>query len=235
MTLELDDTTRPALRVLPAEGDTKAVVLVLHGGAEWGASRIRPWSQAYLRMVQIGRAVHQTGRRHGVEVCLLRNRVRGWNRPDLHPVQDARWALAEIQARHGELPVLLIGHSMGGRVALRVADDERVAGVGVLAPWTTEKDWVRPVTGRRLLIVHGTQDRITPAQSSLEFAERAREVATVLRVELPGEGHAMLRRAGMWTRLVRAFVADMLQLPERDDVLARAWGLPDHERLRVEV
>ena len=85
---------------------------------------------------------------HGVAVWLLCYRYRGWNRPDLDPVADARWALAEIRRAHPGVPVALVGHSMGGRVALRVADEPGVVAVCALAPWTTAKDHVDQLTGK---------------------------------------------------------------------------------------
>ncbi|WP_019816253.1 serine aminopeptidase domain-containing protein, partial [Saccharomonospora saliphila] len=113
-----------------------AVALVLHGGAQYGAEAVRPWRAAYLRMVPVARALCSEGARLGLEVRLLRNRVRGWNEPERDPVRDARWALERIGRDHPGVPVVLLGHSMGGRVALRVCDDPAVTGVGALAPWT---------------------------------------------------------------------------------------------------
>jgi dienelactone hydrolase len=122
---------------------------------------------------------------------------------------------------------------MGGGVALRVADDERVVGVCALAPWTTEKDWVSPVKGVKVLIAHGARDVVTTAVSSHDFARRAAEVTEVVRCELPDEGHAMLRRPAAWTRLVTGFVLDALGLPHRESWLCEAWALPTPQRLRI--
>lgn len=159
-------------------------------------------------MAPFAASVHAAGRDHGVAVGLLRNRVRGWNAPQLDPVTDARWALATIARRYGNVPVVVIGHSMGGRVALRIADDDRVVAVAALAPWTTDKEWVSPVRDVRVLIAHGLDDTITSPAASLRYAERACDVADVVRCELAGEGHAMVRRARTWTRLVRDFALD---------------------------
>lgn len=225
--------------MLRARTTVRAVALVLHGGAEAGEERTRRWSHAFLRMVPFARALHRAGRAHGLEVRLLRNRVRGWNKPELHPVQDARDALAEIRDSHPDVPVVLVGHSMGGRVALRVADDLGVVAVCALAPWTTEKDWVEPVAGVRVLIAHGTEDAITSPEASYEYALRAAQVTSVVRAEVRREGHALLRRPGMWTRLVRGFTLDAAGLGggngQLEPLLTSAWELPAADRLRFRV
>lgn len=228
-------TEAPDLRVLPAIGKAKAVVLVLHGGAENGRSRIRPWSGPYLRMWTFALAVHAAGRKHGLEVAVLRNRVRGWNKPALDPVRDGRWALTEVERRRPGLPVVLVGHSMGGRVALRVADDERVAGVAALAPWTTDKDWVSPVEGVPVMIAHGLLDTITKPEDSYAYAVRAAEVTDVVRFEVSGEGHALVRRGPTWHSLVQAFTLHALGLPWTDPLLAKGLALTGDARLRARV
>ncbi|MBE8516492.1 alpha/beta fold hydrolase [Amycolatopsis sp. H6(2020)] len=225
----------PAVSVWPARGRTQAVVLVLHGGAERGTGSVSRWKPAYLRMVPIARAVHRAGRKDGVEVRLLRNRRYGWNAPAEDPIDDARWALARIHADHPGLPVVLVGHSMGARVALRVADDPAVRGVCALAPWTPRGEPVGAVAGRSVLIVHGTRDRMTSPAESHAFAERAAGVAArVARFEMANEGHAMLRRARVWTRLTVAFTLDLLAGDDGAD-LRGAWAATGPQRLRIPV
>ena len=57
----------------------------------------------------------------GPAVHLLRYRYRGWNASAADPVLDTTWALEEIASRHPGGPVVLVGHSMGGRAALWAA------------------------------------------------------------------------------------------------------------------
>lgn len=212
-----------------ARGPVRAVVLVLHGGAEKGLSPIRPWGLAHLRMVPLARAVSRAAAGHGAEVRLLRNRIRGWNEPDLHPVDDARWALERIRAERPGTPILLIGHSMGGRVALRVADDPAVTAVCGLAPWTEPGEPVEPVKERVVVLAHGTLDRITNPAESYAYAARASAVAArLVRFEVMSEAHAMLLRPGVWSRLVRAFVLDVLGV-----AALTLWPEADDQRLRV--
>jgi alpha-beta hydrolase superfamily lysophospholipase len=225
----------PAVSVWRARGRTEAVVLVLHGGAERGTGSVPPWKPAYLRMVPIARALHRAGRGDGVEVRLLRNRRYGWNAPAMDPLDDARWALERIRTDHPGLPVVLVGHSMGARVALRVADDPAVRGVCALAPWTPRGEPVDAVAGRSVLIVHGTRDRMTSPAESHAFAERAEGVAArVARFEIANEGHAMLRRSSVWTRLTIAFTLEVLAGGTGDE-LRGAWAAPGPERLRIPV
>lgn len=225
----------PAVSVRPARGRTKAVALVLHGGAEHGLGPVSPWKPAYLRMIPIARALHRAGRAHGLEVRLLRNRRYGWNAPDEHPVDDARRALERIRADHPGLPVVLVGHSMGARVALRVADDPAVRGICALAPWTPAGEPVDAVAERDVLIVHGVRDRMTSPRESHAFAERAQAVAArVARFEIGGEGHAMLRRASVWTRLTCAFTLEVIAAGAPGD-LGRIWGRPVADLLRIPV
>lgn len=209
-----DPVSAPGLTVRRAAGTPRGAALVLHGGAEYGTEPVPPWRGAYLRMVPFARALAAAFGRHGVDVYLLRNRVRGWNGAAQDPVVDARWALARIRQERPGVPVTLTGHSMGGRVALRVADDDAVRAVCALAPWTRDDDPVDPVRGRRVLLAHGTDDERTSPAASRGYAERAAAVTRhVTWVGLTGERHAMLRRPGTWRRLVLDTTARGLELP----------------------
>ena len=162
-------------------------------------------------MRPIAAAMHRRGAAQGVAVWTLRYEIRGWNGPLMSPVADAQWALDEIRRRHGELPVALVGHSMGGRTAMRVAADPAVVAVVALAPWLPAGEPVDQLRGRRALLVHGTFDRVTSAAESRRFADRAREVgASVDYVAIRGESHAMVLRARTWHRLTVAYVLQAL-------------------------
>jgi predicted alpha/beta-hydrolase family hydrolase len=222
----------PSLR---AFGDPapRAVVLVLHGGQETSTEPVHRLRPAYLRMLPFALDLARAGRPARVGVLALRYRVRGWNGSAMDPVSDARFALAEIHRRHPGVPVVLVGHSMGGRVALRVADDPAVVGVCALAPWTPAGEPVAQLAGRTVLLAHGTQDAVTDPELSYAYAVRAREVAEVCRFEVRDEAHAMLRRAGEWRRLVRRFTLGVLGVTEPDQAITGALATPAPGGLRV--
>ncbi|WP_231950562.1 alpha/beta hydrolase [Allokutzneria albata] len=193
----------PDLTIMEAGAEVDAVVIVLHGGKARSREPVLRRTLSYLRMVPIARAL----RRPGTAVWLLRFRVRGWNEPELPSVADARWAIAEARRRHPGKPIVLVGHSMGARTALRVADEDWVRAVCALAPWIEPGEPMGVFAGRDVLIVHGTADRWTSPEQSLRYAERLRARSVrVEHVELPGAGHFMLRRVADWTGITRKFV-----------------------------
>ena len=209
--------TDPVLAVSLPHGPVRAVALVLHGGRETSQAPTSARQLAVLRMRPFASALTGTP---GLAVARLRYRARGWNGELRSPVADTRWALAELQRRVGAAPVALVGHSMGGRTALQVADDPNVRAVAALAPWIERADPVGPVAGRRLLLMHGDRDRITSPKRSAAFARAAVGVAeSVGYLTVHGERHAMLRRAGLWHRVAAGFVrcAVLDEAPERTD------------------
>jgi pimeloyl-ACP methyl ester carboxylesterase len=206
-------TARPTVTVRAARGVTTAVVLVLPGGK---ADSFDPTDRRQLtgvRMLPFAAALHARAADRGVAVWTVRYRYRGWNGAEMSPVHDARWALEEVRRRHGDVPVVLLGHSMGGRTAMRVAGDASVRAAVGLAPWLPDGEPVDQLAGRQVLIVHGVRDRVTSAAASRRFADRARDVAADLRyVLLERETHAMLLRARTWHRLATSYVLDVLAL-----------------------
>jgi pimeloyl-ACP methyl ester carboxylesterase len=208
------------------------VALLLPGGRSRSREPARTSQLTYLRMVPFARDLARHGGRHGLLVAQLRYRCRGWNAPDLDPVADTRWALDRL--RPLGVPVVLVGHSMGGRAALHAADDPSVLGVGALAPWTEPGEPVEQLAGKSLLIAHGDRERWTDPRLSYDYAVRAKALTNdVCRFEVLGDGHAMLRRASEWTRLVRSFVLGRLDYEPMARWIANAVREPSPRGLRV--
>ncbi|MGH3495771.1 MAG: alpha/beta hydrolase, partial [Sciscionella sp.] len=187
------------------------LVLVLHGGRARGERPVRRTQLAYLRMVQLAMRLAGACRGENVAVTLLRYRRRGWNEPHQDPVLDARWAIERMRARFPCAPVALVGHSMGGRVALRLASEPGVAAVCALAPWIEPGEPMAQLAGRTILLVHGDRDRRTDPVTSRRFAENA----GVTWLSVPGSGHAMLRRSRRWVEVVLEFLIDVHALTAR--------------------
>ena len=201
------------ISVRPAVGETRAVALVLHGGKEHSHDPVSPRNLSPLRMAPFAKALQRNGSEHGLEVWQLLYAVRGWNDHLESPVADARAALAQVRAERGEVPVVVVGHSMGGRTAAHVLDDPSVTAVVALAPWLTD-DPVDGAAGKRILVAHGDRDRITSARKAFAWADRARESgATVTSASISGAGHYLLRRAGLWTELTTGFALQSLGMP----------------------
>jgi dienelactone hydrolase len=163
-------------------------------------------------------------------VARLRYRIRGWNATGDDVLADVAFALAQLDARYGGVPIVLVGHSMGGRAALRSAGHASVRGAVALAPWLPGAEPVEQLTGRDLVVLHGTRDMTTSPRASARFVARAAPIARrAVCLHVPWSGHAMLLRASTWQRLTAAFVAAIV-----DDApftraleLARAAGCRD--------
>jgi predicted esterase len=185
----------------------RAVALVLHGGQEKSVAPGAARNVAVLRMVPIASRLAAAGASAGVAVWRLRFRYRGWNHDAAHPLADVHWAVQQLRQRHGDVPIVLVGHSMGGRAALRAAGEPGVVGVLGLAPWVPAGEPARQLAGRRLLVVHGTQDRMTSARASRALVDAVRgEAAEATFISLRRTGHAMVRRAALWHDLTADFV-----------------------------
>ncbi|MFC4783540.1 alpha/beta hydrolase [Nocardioides sp. MAHUQ-72] len=186
----------------------EGVVVVLHGGASRpGRPAVSPTQLSVVRMVPVARRIARGGRGRLVVLRLL-NSYRGWDATHT-PLDDLAWALGRVRDRHGDLPVALVGHSLGGRAALLGGAERGVRSVVALNPWVYPSDHA-DLTGRRVLVVHGTEDRVADPGRSATVARNLAGTAEVEYVEVPGARHAMLRRGGRFERLASAFVNQTL-------------------------
>ena len=182
------------------------VVLVLHGGSVHGREANHPWSHNTARLLPFAWALKRAP--GPIAVARLRFRFRGWNGEEASPLPDTRWALTQIRSRYPGRPIALVGHSMGGRVAMHVGDDPDVRLVVGLSPWIERGD-PRPGPGRRTVLVHGDRDVICPLWASRHTVDQMRAEgldATLVRVAR--SDHAMLLRPRLWTGLATSVVAD---------------------------
>ncbi|MFD0008160.1 alpha/beta hydrolase [Streptomyces sp. NPDC127178] len=200
-----------ALRARRSPRSVRAAVLFLHGGQAHSRATSRSWYPSPLRMRPFVRAVAAAVPDDDVLLAEVRYRVCGWNGSDADPVRDTRRALRELAALAEDVPVVLVGHSMGGRAALRAAVAPQVRAVLALAPWCPEGEPVAHLRGKEVVVLHGDRDRVTDPDASASFVSRAR--AAGARAELKimaGAGHAMLRRSGHWHRTAASTVVGLL-------------------------
>jgi pimeloyl-ACP methyl ester carboxylesterase len=146
----------------------------------------------------------------------VKYRVRSWRRFE-ECVEDAREGLERV----GGAPVALVGFSMGGAVATRVADDARVQAVVGVCPWLPDELDVSPLAGKRLAVVHGSLDRALPGIPGVSPKLSRRGYERALAVGANGEyvsvrgglhalalrgpsGLVVMPRAGRYVAAVRA-------------------------------
>jgi alpha-beta hydrolase superfamily lysophospholipase len=203
----------PLLTTADVPGDPRAMVLVLHGGKPRSDRVIGPTSASWRRAAWLQRSIVPQAHEAGIGVWLARYRVRGWN-GGAGPVADARWALEELRSAHGDVPVVLLGHSMGARVAVHAADDPSVVGVVGLAPWWSADDPVATLAGRALRAAHGRRDRITSFRETSRYVDRARTVAASAELrDMGGLGHYMLAGSRRWHDVALRSVLEVLAAP----------------------
>lgn len=209
MEVTLPTSAAPSLTRLDASGTPRGLVLMLHGGKATSTMPVDGRSLSWVRLAALQRAITPGAHAAGVSTWLLRYRERGWNAGS--PVVDARWALEQVRREAGDLPVVLLGHSMGGRTAVHVADDPAVAGVVALAPWWSGADPVRTLAGKHLRAAHGRTDKITSYRMTEAYVARAAGVAASASLHDMGRvGHYLLRRLGDWNSFARDSALDLL-------------------------
>jgi dienelactone hydrolase len=224
---------RPGLITLAPRGAARGVVLLAHGGREHSHRRDSHARPPALRMLPFLADISRAGRRHGLAVAQLRYRVVGFNDGD--PVRDVQWALDRLAERF-DAPACLIGHSMGARAAVLAAAHPSVVAVAGLATWAPGGDPVAQLSGRTLMLAHGTRDTTTDPARSYALALRARSVASrVCRFEIAGGRHAMLHRARLWQQLARDFALQSLGLAPLEGRLGDAFALAGEASCRVQL
>ncbi|GGB37873.1 hypothetical protein GCM10011489_27060 [Gordonia jinhuaensis] len=192
----------------------RSAVLVLHGGKPDSHDPSRPWHLSRVRMLPFTWALRRALPES--QVIAVHYRVRGWNGDEASPVVDTRAVIARVRQRHGDIPIALVGHSMGGRVAAAVADDPSVTTIVALAPWwqrtrhtsidePADTDNIRP--DQHVLVVHGSADTWTSPIFSREVTERLVTRGTDAEyISIPGGGHFMLDHPRRWVELTVAYV-----------------------------
>lgn len=201
----------PSLVRRDTRGRPDAVVLLLHGGRPHSSRPVDGRSASWRRMALLQRALAPDLAARGASSWLLRYRERGWNDTGSAAVSDTRWALAEVRRVLGGVPVVLLGHSMGGRVAVHAADDPSVRGVVALAPWWGADDPVAALGGRVLRAAHARSDRITSYRMTAAYVARAREAGVDADLTDMGSlGHYMLAGSRRWTDVARGLTLDVL-------------------------
>jgi pimeloyl-ACP methyl ester carboxylesterase len=187
-----------------------ACVLVLPGGKEHSDQASRWWQLANLRMMLVAGALRcRLG--PDVDVRRVQYRRRGWNSPRFDAVVDAKNVLDDVRRRFEPESIVLVGHSMGGRVAAQLSANADIGAVVALAPWWVGGEGDLIPASTRLLVVHGTADSWTDPRSSATQTWRARgRGVNATWVGVGGAGHYMLRRYREWHRRTTDFVADYL-------------------------
>ena len=198
-------------RVMPEQ--PSAAVLLLHGGREHGLARPGQWNLPGLRMHGFVRTLRRETVGAGVAIGMVRYRHRGWNGDRADAARDAAAALNDLAEELGHIPTVLVGHSMGGRAALRSAAHPNVTGVVALAPWCPSGDPCTQLDGRDVVMLHGDRDRVTAPVDTRLFAARAREAgAHVCGYTVAGSGHTLLTRSADWHRATALLAAGLLGL-----------------------
>lgn len=200
----------------PEPTAVSGVVLLLPGGDEFSDRRPSPL-RATASVRALGRRLTRAGQAEGLVAHVVHYRFRGWNGGEAHLAGDASWAADEVVRRYGDVPVCLAGIDMGGRAALRAAGHTAVNSVLALAPWLPEEDVaaspepVKQLTGRRVLIVHGTNDERTDPELSFQFAARAKKSnRDICRFEVHSDGHTMHQHRSEVHALAEDFVMGAL-------------------------
>ncbi len=107
------DGTELAMSAWPAQGRTRAVILALHGFGDFGPSTFDAAARDWAARGITTYAYDQRGFGRNAS-------FRRWPGPEILE-SDLRAVAALVRARHPGTPLTVVGHSMGGGVALAAA------------------------------------------------------------------------------------------------------------------
>lgn len=222
-------TARLGRALGPEPTAVSGVVLLLPGGEESSGRRPSPM-MATASVRALGRRLARAGREDGLATHVVHYRYRGWNGAEAHLARDADWATEEVVRRYGDVAVCLAGVDMGARAALHAGGHEAVNSVLAIAPWLPEEDVAAPpepvkqLAGRRVLMVHGTNDARTDPELSFRLAARAKKAnRDVCRFEVHSDGHALRQHRDEVHALAEDFVMGSL--------FGRAYSRPVEDAL----
>ncbi|KUL36153.1 dienelactone hydrolase [Streptomyces regalis] len=223
----------------PEPTAVSGVVLLLPGGDE--VSHRKPTTllaTSYVRT--LGRRLVRAGRGEGLAAHVVHYRFRGWNGNDANLASDASWAADEVVRRYGDVPVCLAGIGMGGRAALHAGGHEAVNSVLAIAPWLPEEDLaaspepVKQLGGRRVLVVHGTNDEVSDPELSFRLAARAKKAnRDVCRFEVHSDRHGLHQHRNEVLALAEDFVMGVLFGRAFSRPVADAFAAPPPLGLRM--
>ncbi|MCF8587144.1 alpha/beta fold hydrolase [Gordonia liuliyuniae] len=186
-------------------------VLVLPGGTDFSYRPFSTMQSSALRMYPFTASIQAAfGAR--VRIRQSRYRVYGWNGDQASPMPYARNDLEQLARAYPDVPVAVIGHSMGGRIAAQLGDDDRVTDILALAPWWQFADWRQIHDEARVVAIHGESDTVTrPKRTAKGIAELAARGLDATYVPVPGGGHPMLDHIGFWHGEALSFVSHALE------------------------
>ncbi|MGW3495052.1 alpha/beta hydrolase [Streptomyces sp. NPDC001020] len=200
----------------PEPAAVSGAVLLLPGGDQVSTRRPSPLT-ATVSVRALGRHLARAGHGDGLVGHVVHYRYRGWNDSEAHMAQDATWAADEVVRRYGDVPVCLLGRDMGGRAALHAAGHTAVTSVLALAPWLPEDDRasspepVKQLTGRQVMIVHGTHDGSADPELSFRLAARVKKAnRDICRFEVHSDGHGLRQYRSEVHALAENFVMGTL-------------------------
>ncbi|KJY22651.1 MULTISPECIES: dienelactone hydrolase [Streptomyces] len=167
---------------VPTESPVNGVVLLLPGASRLSPGPMRP----------LARALARAG---GADGLVTHAVIHGG---ESSRAEQARWAADEAVRRYGDVPVCLAGYDAGGLAALRAAGHGAVNSVLALAPCLEDgtpagsPEPVKHLSGRQVLIVHGTNDARSDPEVSFRLAERAKKAnRSTCRFEVHSDGHGL--------------------------------------------